>query len=174
MDGLSIKTLKELGQDSHQNKSVAGYKGAWVGSRVSFKASVLDGPWPRRATSLSGPLSWLSVFYSRFGDLDKLSAHSHLWEGGLGDSSCVPFFRVVSCSWLPVSWVSSPSPNPLGFPGGSDGKESACNARDPGSIPGWGISLEKEMATHSSILAWRTPWTEEHGGLEKSHTWLRD
>ena len=140
MDGLSIKTLKELGQDSHQNKSVAGYKGAWVGSRVSFKASVLDGPWPRRATSLSGPLSWLSVFYSRFGDLDKLSAHSHLWEGGLGDSSCVPFFHVVSCSWLPVSWVSSPSPNPLGFPGGSDGKESACNARDPGSIPGWGIS----------------------------------
>ena len=51
-----------------------------------------------------------------------------------------------------------------------NGKESACNARDPGSIPGWGISLEKEMATHSSILAWRTPWTEEHGGLEKSHT----
>ena len=27
-------------------------------------------------------------------------------------------------------------------------------------------SLEKEMATHSSILAWRTPWTEEPGGLQ--------
>ena len=26
--------------------------------------------------------------------------------------------------------------------------------------------LEKEMATHSSILAWRIPWTEEHGGLQ--------
>ena len=35
MDGLSIKTLQELGQDSHQNISVAGYKGAWVGSQVS-------------------------------------------------------------------------------------------------------------------------------------------
>ena len=35
MDGLSIKTLQELGQDSHQNISVAGYKGAWVGSHVS-------------------------------------------------------------------------------------------------------------------------------------------
>ena len=37
------------------------------------------------------------------------------------------------------------------LPGGSDGKESACNAGDPGSIP-----LEKEMATHSSTRAWRT------------------
>jgi len=46
-----------------------------------------------------------------------------------------------------------------GFPGGSDGKESACNAGDLGSIP-----LEEEMATHSSILAWRIPWTEEPGG----------
>ena len=34
-----------------------------------------------------------------------------------------------------------------------------------GSIPGLGGSLEKEMATHSSILAWRIPWTEEPGGL---------
>ena len=38
----------------------------------------------------------------------------------------------------------------LGFPGGSDGKESACNAGDLSSIPGLGRSLEKEMATHSS------------------------
>ena len=30
---------------------------------------------------------------------------------------------------------------------------------------GWGDSLEKEMATHSSILAWKIPWTEEAGGL---------
>ena len=40
----------------------------------------------------------------------------------------------------------------MGFRGGSDGKESACNAGDPGSIPGWGRSSEKEMAAHSSIL----------------------
>ena len=43
-------------------------------------------------------------------------------------------------------------------PGGSDGKDSACNAGNPGSIPGLGRSLEKEMATHSSILAWKIPW----------------
>ena len=38
---------------------------------------------------------------------------------------------------------------------GSDGEESACNAGDLGLIPGLGTSLEKEMATHSSIPAWR-------------------
>ena len=99
------------------------------------------------------------------------------------------------------------------FPGGSDGKESACNAGDSGSIPGLGRSagegnghplqysclenpmdggawwatvhgvakswtrlsdfpftfhfyaLEKEMATHSSVLAWRIPGMAEPGGL---------
>ena len=53
----------------------------------------------------------------------------------------------------------------LDFPGGSGGKESACNAGHLGLIPGLGRSLEKGMATHSSILAWRIPWTEEPGGL---------
>ena len=52
-----------------------------------------------------------------------------------------------------------------GFPGGSDDKESACNAGVPGSIPGSGRSPEEGMATHSSILAWRIPWTEELGEL---------
>ena len=40
----------------------------------------------------------------------------------------------------------------LGFPGGSDGKASACNAGDPGSIPGLGRSPGEGMATHSSPL----------------------
>ena len=52
-----------------------------------------------------------------------------------------------------------------GFPGGSDGKDSACNVGDLGSILGWEDPLEKGMATHSSILAWRIPRTEEPGGL---------
>ena len=33
---------------------------------------------------------------------------------------------------------------------------------------GWEDALEKEMATHSSILAWRIPWTEEPGGLQST------
>ena len=53
----------------------------------------------------------------------------------------------------------------VGFPGGSDGKESACNAGDRVQSMGWEDSLEKEMVTYSSILAWRIPWTEEPGSL---------
>ena len=52
-----------------------------------------------------------------------------------------------------------------GFSGGSDGKESACKAQDTDSIPGSGRSPEKWMATCSSVLAWRIPWTEEPGRL---------
>ena len=40
------------------------------------------------------------------------------------------------------------------------------DVKDTSSIPGLGRSLEKEMATHSSILAWKIPWTEELGGLQ--------
>ena len=40
-------------------------------------------------------------------------------------------------------------------------KKSAYNAGDLGSVPGLEDALEKGMATHSSILAWRIPWTEE-------------
>ena len=52
-----------------------------------------------------------------------------------------------------------------GFPGGSDVKESAYSAGDPGSIPGQEDPLEKEMATYSSILAWKIPWTVEPSKL---------
>ena len=40
--------------------------------------------------------------------------------------------------------------------------------RDVGSTPGWEDSLKEGMATHSSILAWRTPWTEEPGWLQSA------
>ena len=56
----------------------------------------------------------------------------------------------------------------MGFPCSSVGKESPCSAGDPDSIPGLGRSLEKEMATHSSILAWKISWTEEPGGLQST------
>ena len=47
---------------------------------------------------------------------------------------------------------------------GSDIKESDCSRGDPGSAPELGRSLEKRMATHSCILAYEIPWTEEPGG----------
>ena len=46
-------------------------------------------------------------------------------------------------------------------------KQFSMHAEDLGSIPlGQGDRLEKEMATHSSILAWKIPWTEEPAGLQ--------
>ena len=54
----------------------------------------------------------------------------------------------------------------LRFPHSSVGKESACNTGDPGLIPGSGSPMEKEIAAHSGILAWRIPWTEEPGRLQ--------
>ena len=63
-------------------------------------------------------------------------------------------------------------PENIVFPRGSDGKESAYNARDLG----WEDPLKEQMAMHSSILAWRNPWTEELIGLQsmvsQSQTWL--
>ena len=55
------------------------------------------------------------------------------------------------------------------FPGGAVVKNLPVNVGDTGdvdSVPGSGRSLEEGMATHSSILAWRTPWTEELGRLQ--------
>ena len=54
----------------------------------------------------------------------------------------------------------------MGFPGGSNSKESACNVETWVQSLGWEDPLEEEMAIHSSILAWRIPWTEEPGGLQ--------
>ena len=58
----------------------------------------------------------------------------------------------------------------MGFPAHSDDKESACSAGDLGSAPGLGRSLEEGMATQSSILAWRIPWTEQLGGLQSTYS----
>ena len=54
----------------------------------------------------------------------------------------------------------------LSFPGGSAGKESSCSVGDLGSILDSEDPLEKGKATHSSIPAWRIPWTKEPGGLQ--------
>ena len=70
-----------------------------------------------------------------------------------------------------------------GFSDDSVGKEFARNAADradSGSDPGWEDPLEKGMETHSGILAWETPWTEEPGGLQSvelqrvRHDWAAD
>ena len=67
----------------------------------------------------------------------------------------------------------------LGFPGGSDGKESTCNEGDLGSIPGWEDPLEEVLGTRSSILPWRIPmdreaWWTTVPGIAKSQTQLSE
>ena len=52
------------------------------------------------------------------------------------------------------------------FPGGSDGKELTCDVGDLIPSLSWEDPVEEVMATHSSILAWRIPWTEEPGGIQ--------
>ena len=72
-------------------------------------------------------------------------------------------------SWVgKILWRRDKLPTPvfLGFPGGSDGKETACNAGDQVQSLSGEDPLEKEMATHSSILTWKIPWTEEPGVLQ--------
>ena len=83
-----------------------------------------------------------------------------LWQHG--ERHCGVGFSFLFLSWSEIHIYQ-------GFPGGSEVKASACNVGDLGSIPGSGRSLEKELATHSSILAWRIPWTEEPGGLHTVH-----
>ena len=59
----------------------------------------------------------------------------------------------------------------MGFPGDSVVKNLPANARDAREaslIPEWGRYLEEEMATHSSILAWKVPWSEEPGELQST------
>ena len=56
-----------------------------------------------------------------------------------------------------------------GFPLGLAGKESTCNTGDtgdPAGSLGQEDPLAEEMATHSSILAWKISWTEDPGGLQ--------
>ena len=53
-----------------------------------------------------------------------------------------------------------------GLPRWLSGKELPANAGDAGSIPGWEDPLEEETATHSSVLAWEIPRTEEPGRLQ--------
>ena len=62
--------------------------------------------------------------------------------------------------------TGSPFRSPFSVPAGSVVKNQPSNAGDLGSIPGQEDPLEKEVATHFSILPWRIPWTEEPGRLQ--------
>ena len=95
-------------------------------------------------------------------------------------SSLLHYYSHLPGHLQPPSFLLSSNSNPSwhkvsfdllsGFPGGSDSKEFTCNVGDLGSEGPWvgKIPLEKGMATHSNILAWRIPWTEKPGRLYPS------
>ena len=70
-----------------------------------------------------------------------------------------------------VSHLQRPShiKSERGFPSGTVVKNPPATAGDVGLIPRLGRFLEKEIATHSSIPAWKVPGTEEPGGLQSIH-----
>ena len=78
--------------------------------------------------------------------------------------------------------LGGPSSVRLGFPGGSDGKESDCNAGNLGLIPGSGRFPREGMATHSSILAWKihgqrsladySPWGRKESDMTEQLTYF--
>ena len=87
-----------------------------------------------------------------------------------GDNPQGDLINIINLgSWV-NSWNRAIPCTYTGLPDGTSGKKSACHCRRckrPGFDP-WGgkIPLEKEMAIHSSILAWEIPWTEEPGRLQ--------
>ena len=80
------------------------------------------------------------------------------------------FLSLTCLTWEGKGEMISPPPHLYkGFPGGASGKNTPLNAgdtRDRFDLWGGEDPLEEGMATHSRILAWRIPWTEEPGGLQ--------
>ena len=115
------------------------------------------------------------------------SSHLWLWRKLIGILSPCPSPTQAThqMSWTRVLNMATASLITIvylirsfrGHPEHIGGKESACNAGDPVWFLGREDPLEKGMATHSSILAWRIPWTEEPGGLQSmgsqriGHNW---
>ena len=111
--------------------------------------------------------TWLTISFPMW---EKLSAISS------SDIFLDPFS--LSSSGTPVMWMLRCLMLSSDFPGGSDGKASAYNEGDPGSIPGSGRSPGEGNGNPLQYLAWKIPWMEESGGLQSmgsqrvGHDWV--
>ena len=116
-------------------------------------------------------LEWVAISFSRASSRPRDPTEVPHISARRFNRFHLQFRRPRFDSWVgKISWRRDRLPTLvfLGFSCGSAGNESACNAgdtRDVGSIPGFD-PLEEEIYTHSSILAWRIPCTEESGGLQ--------
>ena len=92
------------------------------------------------------------------------------WYRTVPDLQQVSLFNGTFNNWA-FCWFYSPSPSTLGLACSSEGKESACKAGHPGSIPGSGRSFGEGNGNPLQIVAWRIPWTEEPGGPQSMGSW---
>ena len=107
----------------------------------------------------------------------EIHTHTHTHTHGVGQKSSFEFF-IRSYRKIQTNFLANPSIHThihthththTQLPQWLSGKQHTCNVEDTGdlgSIPGSGRSLRKGKVTHSSILAWRIPWTEEPGKLQ--------
>ena len=83
----------------------------------------------------------------------------------------IVFLPLIQAEFIHLPLFSSHLVHSTGFPGGASGKGPACKCRRQETwVQSLGLehSLEEGIATHSSILAQRVPWTEEPGGLQST------
>ena len=136
-----------------------------------------------RGISQARILEWVAISFSRASswprDRTHVSCFLHWPEDSLppGEKSVTSLFfdkNVYFCNYFIILLFICSSFLCKYFPGGSDGKEPACSAGDPGSIPGLGRCPGEGQGNHSNILAWKIPRPEEPGGLQcmGSREWL--
>ena len=94
-----------------------------------------------------------------------------IWEGTSYLETGKPLIPGIHSSWFPPEKylpIGKCLRDNTGFPGGTSGKEPACQCRRHKvrqvSSLGWDDPLQEVLATHSSIFAWRIPWTEDLAG----------
>ena len=106
------------------------------------------------------------------------SFHMHLTYLGPVLFPCSPCFLHSPSSSAITVGVAASAESHLGFPGGSGGRESTCNAGYLGSVPGLGRSPGGGHGSPLRFLAWRIPWTEDPGGRQSmgsqrvGHNWV--
>ena len=94
----------------------------------------------------------------------KTDDHLNKWRESIRQNSTCFMVKTLNKSCIEGIYLNII--RATGFPSGSVVKNPSASAGEIGSIPEWGRSHGKGMATHSSILAWEIPRTEEPGRLQ--------
>ena len=142
----------------------------WISSLRDFKVRQKKGVVRKRNSTRIrlSRLSWLpfsnlAIWENHSYSICKLGKHlprGLFW--GLNENTC----QALSPRYIFSYYNSWKYWREEGFPGGSDSKSLPAMQKTQVQSLGWEDPLEKGMATHSSILAWRIPLSEEPGGVQ--------